>query len=198
MPKFLHAYCGLAPRQRTTRAFASHDWEEVRMDPDAGVKPDVLGDFLDLSGFADACFDAIFTARSLERLYPHEVESALAGCLRLLSPDGYVVIVGTDIEEACARVAQGKAMEKVYDSPAGPVTALDILYGFRPALAAGRHEYACRSGLTAHSLATSLTRAGYPAVWTSRNPAAFTLTAIASKKVRSRDELMGIAKEHFN
>ena len=197
MPKFLHAHCGSNGKERTTKLFSGPEWEEVRLDPDGGAKPHVRGSLADLSGFEAASFDAVFASRSLERFYAHEVDAALAGCLRVLRPEGYLIIVSADIEEACARVAQGKILEKAYDSPAGPVTPLDILYGFRPALAAGKTGYACNCGFTAQSLAADLGRAGYGAVWAARNPAAFTLAAIASKKKRSGEEMKGLAKEHF-
>ena len=197
MPKFLHAHCGSNTKERTTKVFSGSDWEEVRLDPDAGSTSHVTGGLADLGGFADASFDAVFTSRSLERFYAHEVQAVLAGCLRVLRPEGYLIIISADIEEACAWVAQGKILEKAYDSPAGPVTPLDILYGFRPALAAGKLRYACNCGFTAQSLALGLKKAGYGAVWAARNPAAFTLAAIASKKKRSGEDLKALAQEHF-
>lgn len=198
MPKFLHAYSGATSRQRTTRLFSQPEWEEVKMDPDNGSKPDIVGTLVRVGGLDDASFDAVFTARSLEHLYPHEVDAALKNCLRILRPEGYMVIVGVDIEEACLRASQGKLLEKIYDSPAGPVTPLDILYGFRPALAAGKLGYASHTGFTTQSLGVTLARAGFLSVWTSRSPETFTLFAIASKNKRDGGPMRELAKEHFS
>ena len=198
MPKFLHAYSGATARQRTTQVFSRPEWEEVKMDPNPGSKPDIVGSLTKAEGLGDASFDAVFTARSLEHLYPHEVDAALKESLRVLKPEGYMVIVAVDIEEACLRASQGRLLEKAYDSPAGPVTPLDIIYGFRPAIAAGKPGYACHTGFTTQSLGTTVTRAGFASVWTSRNPDTFTLFAVACKSLQEGKRMMALGREHFS
>lgn len=197
MPRFLHAMSGTLARQRTTLAFAGSEWEEVRMDPAREAAPDIQAAFPDMRGVEDASFDAVFTAHSLERLYPHQVMETLGNCLRALKEDGYLVVICADIQDACAMITQDGLLNTAYESPAGPVTPLDILYGFRPALAAGRLEYACRCGFTAKVLMSSLAQSGFGTVWSSRNQKTFSMAAIATKQRRSKAFLVELARQHF-
>jgi hypothetical protein len=189
--------CGLAARQRTTLLFAEADWEEVRLDPSPEAAPDIQDGFPEMRAVADASCDAVFTAHSLERLYPHQVMTALGNCLRVLKEDGYMVVICADIQQACAMIAQDDPLATAYDSPAGAVTPLDILYGFRPALAAGHQEYACHCGFTATVLMNSLARSGFGTVWSSRNQQAFSMAAIATRQKRSKAFLVELARQHF-
>lgn len=197
MQKFLHAACGNNNKSRTTREFDQGDWEEVRLDPNPEVKPDVVGTLLDMPSVKDASFDAVFTAHSLERLYPHEVGKALANIVRVLKSDGYLIVSTADIQSACALVAEDKLLEPAYESPAGPVSPLDILYGFRPALAAGFTQHACKCGFTSRALMGTLAQAGFGSMWAARNPESFTLVALACKEERSEEYLKELAARHF-
>jgi ubiquinone/menaquinone biosynthesis C-methylase UbiE len=189
---------GAVARQRTTLLFAGSDWEEVRMDPSREAKPDIQASLLDMQAVEDASFDAVFTAHSLERLYPHQVMAALGNCLRVLKENGYLVVICTDIQEACSMIAEDRLLDTAYDAPAGPVTPLDILYGFRPALAAGRLEYACHCGFTAKVLMSSLAESGFGTVWSSKNRKAFSMAAIATRQRRSKAFLVELARQHFS
>lgn len=197
MPVFLHAACGNTPKERTTRLFQGSDWREVRMAPSPAHKPDIVGTLLDMRSVADASFDAAFTAHSLERLFPHEVPKALANLLRALTPSGYLVLFCTDLQAVCKLVAEDKLLETAYEAPAGPIAPLDILYGYRPALAAGKSEYACRCGFTSRALLGTLNQAGFASVWAARNPETFSIAAIASKSRQSEEAMRRLAEQHF-
>ncbi|MDL2316949.1 methyltransferase domain-containing protein [Desulfovibrio sp. OttesenSCG-928-A18] len=197
MPRFLHAACGNNDKTRTTREFDQGDWEEVRMDVSEEARPDVIASLLDMPMVPDAYFDAVFTAHSLERMYPHQVGSALANIMRVLKHDGYLVVTAADIQAACALVAEDKLLEPAYDSPAGPVAPLDILYGFRPALAAGYERHACKCGFTSRALTGTLAQAGFVSLWSARNPDTFTLVSLATKAQKSEEELKDLASRHF-
>ncbi|MDR1360420.1 MAG: class I SAM-dependent methyltransferase [Deltaproteobacteria bacterium] len=197
MPRFLHAMSGTANRQRTTLVFAGSEWEEVRMDPSKEVSPAIRDSFPDMREVEDNSFDAVYTAHSLERLYPHQAMAALGNCRRVLKEDGYLVVICADIQEACAMASQDGLLETAYESPAGPVTPLDILYGFRPALAAGRLDLACHCGFTAKVLMSSLAQSGFGTVWASKNSKTFSMAALATKPKRSKAYLMELVRQHF-
>ncbi len=197
MPKFLHAVCGTVDKSRTTRLFAGADWQEVRMDPDAASAASISGGLLDIAGLEEESFDAVFTSHSLECLYPHEAVAALAAVRRVVRRAGHLVVTCADIQAACALVAEGKLLEPAYTSAAGPVAPIDILYGFRPALASGRHNMARRCGFTAQTLIGALAQAGFGSVWSARNPRIFTLAAIATREECSEDRLKELAHKHF-
>lgn len=197
MLRFLHIACGNTTRSRTTREFDNGDWEEIRMDANPDVRPDLVASLQSMKSVASSSFDAAFTAHSLERLYAHEVGPALSQIQRVLKEDGYFIVSCADIQSACALVAEDKLLEPAYESPAGPVSPIDILYGFRPALAAGYERHACKCGFTSRSLIGALAQAGFSSIWSARNPATFTLVALASKQERSEEFLKELAVRHF-
>lgn len=197
MPRFLHAVCGTTGKNSTTKLFAEKEWEEVRMDTDPGAGADVQGTLLDMSALGEDRFEGIFIARALERLYFHEVLDALRNTRAALAPEGHLVVVCADIQQACALAAEGKLLEPVYTSKAGPVAPIDILYGFRPALASGRTNLACRCGFTSQSLAVALGKAGFASIWAARNPSAFSVVAVAVVEKKPESTLAEIAHMHF-
>jgi len=98
MPRFLHVGCGPKSKDRTTRAFNTTEWEEVRLDIDQSVKPDIIGTMTDMSSVQSASMDAIFSSHNIEHLYPHEVALALSEFKRVLKPDGFLVVTCPDLQ----------------------------------------------------------------------------------------------------
>ncbi len=146
----------MAPKNQTTQGFNTPDWTELRLDIDASVAPDIIGTMTDMSAVANASVDAIFSSHNIEHLYAHEVPVALAEFLRVLKPDGFLVVTCPDLQEVCRLVAEDKLLEPAYTSPAGPITPLDILYGHRPPMAAGNLYMAHRCGFTEKVLTGTL------------------------------------------
>lgn len=167
------------------------------MDTDPAAGAQVRGDLLDMSALGESRFDGVFTARTLERLYYHEVVAALRNIRGILAPEGHLVVVCADIQKACAMVAEGKLLETAYESKAGPVAPIDIIYGFRPALVGGRTNLACRCGFTSQSLAATLGKAGFASIWSARNPGAFSVVAVAVPEKQPESHLSAIARKHF-
>ena len=95
---------------------------------------------------------AIFSSHNIEHIYPHEVNVALKEFLRVLTPDGFVVLTCPDLQSVCEAVANNKLLEPLYVSPAGPISPIDILYGHRGFIAQGNHFMAHRCGFTSSSL----------------------------------------------
>ena len=199
MRKLLHVGCGPQRKDRTTRGFNTAAWHEIRLDIDARVQPDVIGTMTDMSAVSPASVDAIFSSHNLEHLYPHEVPVALAEFRRVLKDDGFVVITCPDLQSVCALVAEDQLTEPAYQSPAGPIAPLDILYGHRPPLARGNLYMAHRCGFTRRVLAAMLQGAGFSAVAVmARGRAPFyDLWALASKAPLAEDAIRALAREHF-
>ena len=65
--RFLHVGCGPKYKDSTTPAFASGDWQEVRLDIDKSVYPDIISSVLDLSIIDSESFDAIFPVTTLSK-----------------------------------------------------------------------------------------------------------------------------------
>jgi predicted SAM-dependent methyltransferase len=198
MPQtFLHIGCGPQRKDQTTRGFNTDAWRELRLDIDHSVNPDIVGSMTDMAAVPDASVDALFSSHNIEHLYPHEVPVALAEFQRVLKPDGFAVITCPDLQSVCALVAADKLTEPAYESPAGPIAPLDILYGHRPAMARGNLFMAHRCGFTQKVLTATLQAAGFKMVASKSRPAAFDLWVIASKSERTEAEMRELAAAHF-
>jgi len=130
----LHVGCGPLHKDRTTPAFNSPKWRELRLDIDPSVEPDIIGTMTDMSAVADRSVDAIFSSHNIEHLYPFEVPVALREFRRVLKPDGFVVLTCPDLQSVAELIADDKLLETAYVSPLGPISAIDIVYGHRRAM----------------------------------------------------------------
>ena len=189
---FLHVGCGPKHKDQTTKGFNSDAWEEVRFDIDESVKPDLVGTMTDMSSVADASMDALFSSHNIEHLYPHEVPVALKEFLRVLKPDGFVVITCPDLQSVCQLVAENKLTDAAYVSAAGPIAPLDILYGHRPPMARGNLYMAHRCGFTKKTLMADLQAAGFGSVIAINRPEHFDLWALATKQTLSQEEIVAL------
>ncbi|HYE51118.1 MAG TPA: methyltransferase domain-containing protein [Azospirillaceae bacterium] len=157
----LHVGCGVANPAKLHPAFRGEDWKEVRLDIDPGVRPDIVASMTDMSAVPDASMDGLFSSHNIEHLYPHEVPVALAEFRRVLKPTGFALITLPDLQAIAQLVAEDKLEEPAYVSPAGPISPLDMMYGYRPALARGNLFMAHRTGFTARTLGQHLVQAGF-------------------------------------
>lgn len=197
MKTLLHVGCGQKRIAQTTPGFNTPDWKELRLDIDTAAQPDVVGSMTDMSAVASESVGAIFSSHNIEHLYPHEVPVALSEFLRVLKPDGFVVITCPDLKSVCTLVAQDKLLEPAYHSPAGPISPLDILYGHRPAMAQGNLFMAHRCGFTQSSMAITLKHAGFKNMATVSRNRFLDLWAIATKQACDEPRLQALAKAYF-
>lgn len=198
MKTFLHVGCGPKRKDKTTYAFASKDWQELRLDIDESVQPDIVGTMLDMSAVRNASVDAVFSSHNIEHLYPHEVPTALAEFKRVLKPDGFAVITCPDLQSVCKLVAEDKLTEPAYTAPAGPITPLDILYGHRPHMARGNIHMAHRCGFTQKVLTSTLQAAGFAVVAAMRREHPYyDLWAVASVSPMEEASMRQLAGAHF-
>jgi SAM-dependent methyltransferase len=161
--RLLHVGCGRKTRADLVPPFNQAPWEEIRLDIDPAAEPDIVASITDMGMIADGSVQALWSAHNLEHLHPHEAEAALAEFRRVLVPDGFAVITTPDLQMIAEAIARGGLTDTAYVAPAGPVAPIDMLYGFRPALAAGQMQMAHRTGFTAATLETALLRAGFAA-----------------------------------
>lgn len=179
------------------QAFYTNEWREIRLDIDASNEPDILGSMLDMSAVASASVDAIYSAHNIEHVYAHEVPHVLAEFFRVLKPSGFVLITCPDLQTVCALVADNKLTEAAYNSQAGPITPLDILYGHGAALQAGHNYMAHKTGFTEKSLHQVLMSAGFTTMASKRRLQGFDLWALATKRAMPEEELKKLAGQFF-
>jgi len=162
-------------------AFHGSDWTEIRLDIDPANEPDIIGSMLDMAAVTDASVDAIYSAHDIEHVYAHEVPQVLKEFLRVLKPDGFLVVTCPDLQTVCQLVAEDKLTDAAYTSPAGPITPMDILYGYGAALAAGHLYRAHKTGFTLKTLTQALHAAGFATSAGKRRVKGMDLWVVASK-----------------
>ena len=162
--QLLHVGCGQARSERLPACFQTPEWRELRLDIDPGVQPDIIGSITDLSAVASASVDAIWSSHSLEHVHSFEVPLALAEFRRVLAPDGFALITLPDLRAIARHIADDRLCEPLYQSAAGPITALDVVFGYQASVASGNHFMAHRTGFTATTLGEALLDAGFDEV----------------------------------
>jgi SAM-dependent methyltransferase len=175
----LHVGCGHLNPAKLHKTFHAPGWREVRLDIDPAVKPDIVSSMTNMPMVADASVDAVWSSHNLEHLYRHEVPVALQEFCRVLRPGGFLIMMVPDLQKAAELVLADQLDEVAYTSRAGPITPLDILYGYHRAIARGNTFMAHRTGFTATTLQKALSQAGFKSVKTIRDR--FDLWAKAKK-----------------
>ncbi len=195
---FLHIGCGSKRKDQTTKGFNTPDWKEIRLDIDLNVKPDITGTMLDMSAIGDASVDAVFSSHNIEHLYPHEVPVALKEFIRVLKPEGFLIVTCPDLQSVCSLIAEDKLTEPAYTAPAGPIAPIDILYGHRPSLANGNLFMAHRCGFTERVLTGTLRSYGFTSIASKRRGHPYyDLWAVANKEQVDEPTIRSLAGEHF-
>jgi SAM-dependent methyltransferase len=175
----LHVGCGGFAPEKLHPVFREPGWREIRLDIDPGAAPDIVASITDMAPVADHSVDAVFSSHNLEHLYPHEVPAALAEFRRVLGADGFALVTMPDVQAIAECILARGLTETAYISGLGPITPMDMLYGFGPAMVQGNLFMAHRGGFTGASLLASLSGAGFGFSVVQRQPAAFCLWAIA-------------------
>ena len=173
--------------------FQGSDWKEIRLDIDPGNEPDIVGSMLAMPAVATASVHAIYSAHNIEHVYAHEVPVVLKEFLRVLTPEGFLVVTCPDLQTVCALVAEDKLTEPAYRSQAGPITPLDILYGHGAAVAAGHHFMAHKGGFTLKSLTAALQGAGFQTIAGKRRLGGLDLWLVASKGPMAEPAMRALA-----
>ncbi len=159
--RLLHVGCGPQNTNALPALFQSEEWQEVRLDINPGVQPDIIGTITDMSGVDTESYDAVYSSHNLEHLYSHQVPAALREFHRVLHRGGFALLTVPDIQAVAREIANGKLEEVMYVSPAGPISAIDIMWGHRRAIEHGNEFMAHRTGFTQRTLETKLQQAGF-------------------------------------
>lgn len=143
-------------------------FEHLLLDIDPRGAPDIVCDARELATLQPGRFDAVYCSHNLEHYFRHEVPRVLAGFLHVLKEGGFAHIVVPDLGEVMRVAAQRQldVEDVLYQSPAGPITVLDVLYGYHVEIArSGRDYFAHKTGFTQRSLLNALHGAGYRNVY---------------------------------
>jgi hypothetical protein len=173
---------GCGPVITLTRTPFFHDWRQLRVDIEESVQPDIIADLTDLSPIESNTADALWSSHCVEHLYQSQVPGALSEFHRVLSSDGFAVILVPDLQAVAERIVNDKFDEPVYTSSMGPVSAHDMFYGFGPSIAAGHTSMAHRCGFTPTILVNLLNATNF-AEYAIRRLKSLELLVVARKTV---------------
>ncbi len=166
------------------------DWEQVWLDIDPSVNPDVLCDARELTKLQPNAYNAIYCSHNLEHYFRHDVKKVLAGFLHVLKKDGFAHIRVPDMA-AVMRDFVEKDMDindTLYISPAGPISIQDVMYGWGLEIErSGNDFFGHKTGFTESSLIATLIDSGFYQVYTGTG--AWEIAAFAFKEEPSPAEL---------
>ena len=177
--RVLHVGCGRLSAHRLHATFEANDgWQEIRLDIDAKVEPDIVCSIVNMSASVPTgSVDAVWSSHAIEHLYDHDVVAAFREFRRVLRSSGFLLLRCPDLESVAEQLLNRGVEQIAYESPAGPVTPLDILYGHRPSISAGTLFMAHHTGFTDERLGRMLLQAGFSEARTRRD--GFDLWAVA-------------------
>ena len=160
--RVLNAGSGPAVPGRLHRGFRRDDWVEIRLDVDRRTNPDVVGSMCDMRGVvSDASCDAVWTSHSIEHLHDHEVPATFREFRRILKADGFVLATCPDINVIANLILRHGLEADAYHSPAGPIKALDMLYGHGRSIGAGQFAMTHNTGFTADRIGRIALETGF-------------------------------------
>ncbi|RVU47223.1 class I SAM-dependent methyltransferase [Rubrivivax rivuli] len=145
-------------------------FEHLLLDIDPTGKPDICCDARKLATLDAGQFDAIYNSHNLEHYYRHDVGAVLSGFRHVLKDGGFIQIRVPDMAEVFRRIVEGNLDidDTLYQSAAGPIMALDVIYGFQLQIErSGQEFFAHKTGFTQKSLMRALQRAGFTKVYSS-------------------------------
>jgi len=154
------------------------DYEVIRQDIDAKVSPDYCCSVTDMSIIESDQFDGVFSCHTLEHLHPFDVLPALLEMKRVLNNTGFVYIKLPDLEKVAELILEGKVNSSVYNSEVGPITPLDIIFGYKN-FTYNNSFYQHKCGFTLDSLLNAFKSAGFEQIVGRR--VGFDLEAVATK-----------------
>lgn len=161
------------------------NWTHLLLDIDPLTGADLVLDARQLGTLPGSLFDAVYCSHNLEHYYQHDVSKVLAGFLHVLKPDGFAEIHVPDMQQVMRHfVENGSDIHGIlYQSPAGPISVHDVMYGWGQQIAAsGVDFYAHKTGFTPNSLRQALLAAGFSEVWLNASNTQFAIGAVAFKQ----------------
>ena len=193
MKTLLNVGCGFSNKSEL-KGFDNDDWEEIRLDIDSTVKPDIVGTLTDMSLVETGSVDTVYSSYNLDHIYAHEVPIALKEFYRVLNEDGIALVKCPDIQSVCELIAQDKLFEPLYDSVLGPIYPIDVIYGNRQEIQLGNEYMAKKVGFTYSLLNKTFAAAGFKSRYGGRMPTnGGELAIIAFKQKIPEEQIKQIA-----
>lgn len=162
--RVLHVGCGPIGATPLMPRFQGPDWVEVRLDLNPDVEPDIVANIVDMSPVPDESVHAVMSSHNVEHVFAHQVPLVLSEFRRVLVPGGEALIGVPNLEYAAQQIIARGLEGVIFNSDEGPITPLDMLYGYGKAVESGNEFMAHRTGFTRQTLERRLHAAGFAAV----------------------------------
>ena len=143
-----------------------HDWDVVRLDIEPTNEPDLVMDAMNLDTLEAGQFDAAYASHLLEHFYVFDLARFLAGVRHVLTADGFAEFRVPNALRACQLAIEAGSLDAFcYQSPAGPITAWDMLYGWLPYQERYGEPMVHRNAFDTTRLTDTLNGHGFPLVY---------------------------------
>lgn len=167
-------------------------WRHDLLDIDPRGNPDIVCDARELTRLPGGIYDAIYCSHNLEHYYRHHGLAVVKGFHHMLKEEGFAEVRVPDISKVIKAMRDQSIGldELLYISPAGPITAHDVIYGFQAEIEqSGQDFYAHKTGFTPQSLTQILLDGGFQKVIlrTEGQVEIFAIHALAFKKAPGPD-----------
>lgn len=139
-------------------------WQHDLLDIDPRGAPDIVCDARELEKLPGGIYDAVYCSHNLEHYYRHHGLAVVRGFHHILNETGFAEIRVPDIAQVIAAVLEQQLEldDVLYQSPAGPITAHDVIYGLQTEIeSSGQDFYAHKTGFTPKSLTQILVDGGF-------------------------------------
>jgi len=173
-------------------------YENILLDIDPQGSPDIVCDARELTTLQAGQFDAVYCSHNLEHYYRHEVPLVLGGFLHILKEHGFAQIRVPDIGAVMRTTIEQDldADDVLYQSSAGPITVVDVLYGHSVEIEqSGQDFFAHKTGFTQKSLLKALNKAGFPKVYCTLGNLEINVVAFADTPDQAARELFKLPDE---
>ncbi len=172
-------------------------WRNVVLDIDPRRGADIVCDARELRTLSPGRYDAVYCSHNLEHYFEHQVPGVLAGFAHVLKETGFAEIRVPDMPAVFRRMLdEGMDLgDALYESPAGPIRVLDVIYGWSPEIErSGNDFFAHKTGFSGKSLGEALLAAGFAEVWNAPPFGPYELRALAFKRTPTPEQrrLFGI------
>ena len=170
-------------------------WEQVLLDIDSGPTVDLVADARELQSLEPEQFDAIYASHVLEHFFLHDLERVIKGFAYMLNPEGFVEAYVPDVVGVMRTVIHQRKdlYDFLYQSPAGPITARDVLYGsFEELKRSGNDYFAHKNGFSEKSLKMAFGENGFPWLLTTSGDFNLGILAFKNEPKEETKKLLGL------
>jgi len=123
------------------------NYKEIKLDICKESNPDIVASVTDMSNIPSKSLDSVWASHIIEHIFWHELPVAFSEIKRILKDDGVGIIMVPNLVKT-ADYIKNDINETLYESPCGPITSLDIIYGHREFTKSGVNGMMHKIGFT--------------------------------------------------